>query len=244
MNGCLSEEMSSSTGSPQGCVLSPLLYILYMEDWCSQHINRHILNFADDSAIVSLLHSDETDHDPVMNDFVFWCENAFLQLHVSKTKDRLINFRSKPCALRNTTIKGQVVEVVETYRYLGSLIANKLNFTSNTDNTFQKGQQRLFCLRKLAKFNVKKTLMILFHKSYIESFLTFSMMCWYGNLSVKAKTTLLKIVKVSSKILGVRLSSLTDPYNRQVVRQAKSILSVGAHPLHSELQFLPSGSHF
>lgn len=41
VNGCLSEEMSSSTGSPQGCVLSPLLYSLYTEDCRSQCDNRY-----------------------------------------------------------------------------------------------------------------------------------------------------------------------------------------------------------
>ena len=54
VNGVYSEKLLSSTGSPQGCVLSPLLYILYTDDCRSQHTNRHILKFADDSAIVSL----------------------------------------------------------------------------------------------------------------------------------------------------------------------------------------------
>jgi len=58
VNGRLSEKMSSSMVSPQGCVLSPLLYILYTDDCRSQHENRHILKFADDSAIVSLLSSE------------------------------------------------------------------------------------------------------------------------------------------------------------------------------------------
>ncbi len=74
MNGVLSEEMSSSTGSPQECVLSPLLYILYADDCCSQYDNRIILKFADDSAIVSLLHANDNDHSPVLDYFIAGCD--------------------------------------------------------------------------------------------------------------------------------------------------------------------------
>ncbi|XP_035981037.1 LOW QUALITY PROTEIN: CD276 antigen [Fundulus heteroclitus] len=41
--------------SPQGCVLSPLLHILYTDDCRSETDNRHIVKFADDTIIVSLL---------------------------------------------------------------------------------------------------------------------------------------------------------------------------------------------
>ncbi len=50
-----------------------------------------------------------------------------------------------------------------------------------------------------------------------------------------------RIKKVSSKTLGTEQSSLTDLYNRQVVRKANSILSASDHPLYSEFEFLPSG---
>lgn len=53
-----------------------------------------------------------------------------------------------------------------------------------------------------------------------------------------------KMVKVSSKMLGVKLHSLTGLYKRQLMGKAKAILSVGAHPLHSVFQLLPSGSRF
>ncbi len=73
--------------------------------------------------------------------------------------------------------------------------------------------------------------MSLSYKSYIESILTFSIIYWHGNLSVKVKNALSRIVKDSSKMLGTEQSSHTDLYNRQVVWKANSILSASDHPM-------------
>lgn len=53
----------------------------------------------------------------------------------------------------------------------------------------------------LLKYNIDRSLMTLFYTSYIESVITFSLKCWYGSLSVKAKTVVVK--SVSSKIILV-----------------------------------------
>ena len=86
--------------------------------------------------------------------------------------------------------------------------------------------------------------MRLFYKSYIESVLSFSIICWYGNLNVKDKAALAKIVKVSGKIIGATQSSLTDLYSRFVQKKAESLLSANGHPLHPEFQLLSSKSRF
>ena len=122
VNETLSSRMSSSTGSPQGCCLSSLLYILYTNDCRSNHLNRHIIKFADDSVIVSLLEEDEVQHGPVVDDFISWCDKSFLQLNVSKTKDMVISFRRTPPSPAPTLIKGTEIEVVESYKYLGVVV--------------------------------------------------------------------------------------------------------------------------
>jgi len=91
VNGSLSAPLITSTGSPQGCVLSPLLYILYTNDCISKYKDRYFLKFADDTAIVSLLEDNEICHGPVVDDFIKWCDDACLQLNVSKTKDMSIH---------------------------------------------------------------------------------------------------------------------------------------------------------
>ncbi len=62
VNGHLSDLTLTSTGSPQGCVLSPLFYILYTNGCRSVTENRHFVKFADDTVIVSLLNNEETSH--------------------------------------------------------------------------------------------------------------------------------------------------------------------------------------
>ncbi len=241
VNGTLSSSLSSSTGSPQGCVLSAFLYILYTNDCRSHYNNRSIIKYADDSVIISLLDDDENGHGPIFNDFLSWCSDAFLQLNVSKTKEMCIDCRQTPQNIQSSVVNGQTVDIVTNYRYLGTIIDGKLKFDLNSDILYKKGQQRLYCLRKLAKFQVDKTLMKMFYSAYIESLICFSIICWFGNLCTRDKNSLGKIVIVASKVTGIQLDSLGQIFNRQVLLKALSICSDDTHPLNPEYIPLPSG---
>ena len=85
VNGCSSSAVCISTGSPQGCVLSPLLFILYTNDCTCCRENVFFVKISDDAAMVNLLLGDRADHRPVISDVVIWCAESYLCLSVSKT---------------------------------------------------------------------------------------------------------------------------------------------------------------
>ena len=86
-------------------------------------------------------------------------------------------------------------------------------------------------------FSVNKTILSLFHKSFTESVITFSFICWFQSLSLK------HVVSLSSKIIGTPQSSILSFYKQQCLRTARSILN-SDHILSSEFQLLPSGRRF
>ncbi len=70
VNGEHSLELYSSVGCPQGCILSPLLFILYTDRCRSQYPDRHIIKYADDTVVLSLLKQGDTEHGPILNYFL------------------------------------------------------------------------------------------------------------------------------------------------------------------------------
>ena len=244
VNGVLSSKLLSSTGSPQGCVLSSLLFILYTNSCRSTYENRHILKFADDSVIISLLKDSETEHGTVVDDFITWCNDFFLSINVLKTKDMLIDFRKSQPITPRTIIQDKEVEIVSEYKYLGTLIDNKLSFDANTDVVCKKVQQRLFFLRKLNSFKVCNILMTLFYQCFIESVLTYCCVAWFGFLTLSNKNRLARLTKVASKVIGVQQAQLQDIYLKRIWTKAKLIIDCPDHPLYKEFDLLPSGRRF
>ena len=57
-----------------------------------------------------------------------WCKKKYLDLNVGKTKELIIDFRKKNSVIPDLFIDGAKVERVSEYKYLGTIIDDKLNF--------------------------------------------------------------------------------------------------------------------
>ena len=138
-------------------------------------------------------------------------------------------------------IGGEKVEVVENFKYLGTVIDNQLNFSDNVNLIYKKAQQRLYLLRKLRSFGVNKEILVNVYRSLIESILSYNIACWFGFIFSLDKNKLGRIVHLGEKITGERLISLNDLYLQSVKRKAIKLVKNDSHPLFDEFSLLPSG---
>ena len=65
-------------------------------------------------------------------------------------------------------IRGQPVEVVPSYKYLGVHLDSKLDWKENSRVTFKKAQSRQFFLRKLRSFDIGRPILNICYHGILE----------------------------------------------------------------------------
>ena len=187
--------------------------------------------------------NDESEYRDKVDSFVSWCDDNFLLLNVAKTKELVIDFRKKKnVPITPVKMKGVDIEIVDTYKYLGVTIDNKLAWSYHIDKVYSKTQSRLFFLRKLRSFNVCNRMLRMFYDTIICSVFSFAIVCWGGNATERDKNRLNKLIKRAGSCVGQNLDNIDTILVRYLQSKATKIEKEQWHPLHSTLMLQKSNS--
>ncbi len=135
----MSNSRSTKTGAPQGCVLSPLLFSLYTNDCTSKDLSVKLLKFTNDTTLIGLIQDgDESAYRQEVKELAVWWSLNNLELNTLKTVEMTVDFWRNPPALSPLNIMDSTVTAVETFKFLGSIISQDLNWDTHINSIVKK----------------------------------------------------------------------------------------------------------
>ena len=172
LRGVSSTEKATSSGVPQGSIISPFLFASFMGSLSSKSIDTKIFKYADDFCLLIPSSKDSNINDSIhveIKNIEDWCSIHGLVLNRDKT--RLMVFGKSGCPLNLPT----GLTVVSELKILGLTFQQNLKWDSHIDNVTKKASQRIFLLKKLKRIpGVSKNDLLSVYKSYIASILEYN----------------------------------------------------------------------
>ena len=133
------------SGVPQGSVLGPLLFLVYVNDLCFSNFssNSSLVLYADDITLYKPLShsSDLADFQADINTIHSWFVSNHLSANASKTKAMVISTKKNPYSDMQLYLDNQVIERVSSAKFLGILISDSLSWSLYIDHICKKARR-------------------------------------------------------------------------------------------------------
>ena len=183
VNGKYSNWESVISGIPQGTILGPILFIIYINDLPDKVEGRAMMSlYADDAKLYRTIktRNDSQELQMALNGVKDWCDKWLLKLNVNKCKYLTIHGKK---AITDTayglmTIAGrQELERVSKIKDLGILIDEKLNFSDHLNEKVNKAYMMIGIIKRNFKY-LEKDAFINLYKAMVRSHLEYAVSVW------------------------------------------------------------------
>ena len=176
VNNSFSEWSEILSGIPQGSILGPLLFTIYINDIFYFVHEEWVANYADDTTPYCIKGNFEELIDELQMDsnrLLEWFNTNFFTLNADKCK-LLISNKENDLSI---DIEGETILCEKSVKLLGVKIDNKLTFTEHISSICKKVSLKLHALARVSHFMDHNKLRLLL-KAFIESQFSYCSLIW------------------------------------------------------------------
>ena len=175
INNVTSNFQLIDTGVPQGSVLGPILYLIYVNEIPNISNQFSTCLFADDTTLI-FKHANKYDLfkscDYGVNLFYSWCCSNRLSINISKTKCMLFSNTLTQFDIADIYMNHIKIEYTSSTRFLGVIMDDKLKFNIHINEINKKISKNIGVIYRLKQYAPISTLVAVY-RSIIECYLNY-----------------------------------------------------------------------
>ena len=181
IDGINSTKLKISCGVPQGSILGPLLFLIYINDLATVSKTAITILFADDTNTIYTSNTYDSLKKIVCDDLQKisdWFKTNKLALNETKTKVMIFHkAHTKPPSSFTLTLNNIELERVENTKFLGIMIQENLSWNTHVKHICSKISKATALLAKLKHYMPKYVLSIIYNSLCI-SHMSYALSVW------------------------------------------------------------------
>ena len=216
--GVYSDWTYTQAGVPQGSVLGPLLFLIYIND-IVKDIGSNIRLFADDTSLYIIVMDSDTSAELLSSDLTKigdWADQWLVTLQPPKTDSLVISRKINKPVHHPLLMQNQQIKEVDTHKHLGLHFSKDESWHHQIQYIKDKAWTRINTMRKL-KFKLDRKALEIIYTAFIRPILEYGDVVW-DNCAQYEKEQLKKIQHEAARIATgtTRLISINSLYNEKM----------------------------
>ena len=210
-------------GVPQGSILGPLLFLIYINDFKNCLNYSEAIMFADDTTLLFKDKSTDTLKSKVNNDLSSaneWLAENKLSLNVKKTKYMCFDNSKSNLGDFDACISDQQLSKVKSQKFLGVIFDEKLSWKEHINSIISKLNSCLGASRRASTHLNKSSLLTIYH-SLMQSHVNYCLTTWGAWEPRGNKTRLRRLQAACNKFFRLIFHMNRDESVRSILKSHK-----------------------